>query len=116
MNTHPRRFRLFPRTLSEVVKQATKPLIDEQGKLYGALLADWETIVGRERAAIAKPQRLQFFSKQEGATLYVNTSPAHAPELTYAAEQILEQCARYFGYRAVTRIVFNPVHGMFDRT
>lgn len=105
--------RLFPQTLAEVVKTATKPMLDERGKLYGALLRDWATIVGEQRAKVTKPSRIQYYSKQEGATLYVDTTPAAAPELSYATEQMMEQCARYFGYRAITRIIFNPVHGLF---
>lgn len=110
-----RKRRLFPRTLQEVVKDATKPLMDKQGKLYGALLRDWSTIVGAERAKICKPERLQFPTQDGvGAVLHLQVRPAAAPELAYSTEQILEQCARYFGYRAIDRIVIHAAHGMFD--
>ena len=46
-----RKRRLFPRSLEETMKDATKPLMDKQGKIYGALLRDWVQIVGEERAA-----------------------------------------------------------------
>ncbi len=106
-----RRRRLFPRTLDEVVQQATKPLMDKQGKLMGALLRDWEKIVGEERALVTRPQRLQFTAAEgTSATLHLAVRPAVAPELTYALEQMIEQCARYFGYRAITRVILHPTH------
>ncbi len=109
-----RRRRLFPRTLEEAVKDATKPLMNKQGKLYTALLRDWGKIVGPERAAVTRPQRLQFpTTANAGAILHLDVRPAAAPELTYVTQQILDQCARYFGYRAVERIVLHPVHGVF---
>ena len=36
-----RKRRLFPRTISDVVRDATKPLMSKQGKLYGALLREF---------------------------------------------------------------------------
>ena len=110
-----RKRRLFPRSLKEAVTDATKPMMDKQGKLYSALLRDWVTIVGEKRAAVTKPDRLQFATHEgQGATLHLHVRPAAAPELTYATEQMIEQCARYFGYRAITRIMLHPTHHLFD--
>lgn len=106
-----RKRRLFPRALDEVMKVATQPLMSKQGKLYGALLRDWAQIVGAERAAVTRPDRLQFPTNEaSGATLHILARPAAAPELAYATEQMLEQCARYFGFRAVNRIVIHASH------
>lgn len=110
-----RKRRLFARTLNDVVRDATRPLMNKQGKLYGALLRDWAQIVGAERASVTRPERLQFLSGvADGAILHLATRPAAAPELGYASEQILEQCARYFGYRAITRIVIHAKHQGFS--
>ena len=112
-----RRTRLFPRALDEVVKSATKPLMDKQGKLYDALLRDWLLIVGQARARVCKPQRLQFATGEGmGATLHLSVRPAVMLELNYELEQMLEQCARYFGYRAVTRIVLHHDPAMITPT
>jgi hypothetical protein len=120
MSTKPqktyRKKRLFPRTLSDVVKEATKPFMDKQGKLYGALLRDWSQIVGEERARLTRPQRLQFVTQEaSGAILHIEARPHAAPELSYATEQMLEQCARYFGYRAIARIVIHATHHGFEQ-
>ena len=110
-----RKRRLFPRTVEDVVREATKPMMDKQGKLYSALLRDWSQIVGAERAAVTRPARLQFATGDSvEATLHLDVRPAVAPEFAYITGQIIEQCARYFGYRAVTRIVLHATHGVFD--
>ena len=94
-----RKRHLFARSVMEVVKEATKPLMTKQGKLYGALLRDWPQIVGPERAAVTRPQRLQFPTQEaSGAILHLAVRPAIAPEFAYVQEQVLDQCARYFGY------------------
>jgi hypothetical protein len=110
-----RKRHLFARSVQEVVKEATKPLMSKQGKLYGALLRDWVQIVGSERASVTRPERLQFpTTDTSGAILHLAARPSAAPELTYAHEQILEQCARYFGYRAIARIVIHVTLEGFD--
>lgn len=114
MSEKPRRrkTRLFPRSIGELVTTNTAPLMTRHGKLYSALLRDWERIVGKERAAICRPERLQFPRHDaQNATLHLAVRPAAAPELTYATEQLMEQCARYFGYRAITRII---LHASYD--
>ena len=105
-----RRGSLFPKRIDEVVKQATKPLMDKQGKLYGALLRDWPSIAG-ERAGYTRPQRLQWPTKDaSGAVLHLAVSAARAPEMAYETGLLIEQCARYFGYRAIARVVIHPSH------
>lgn len=106
-----RKRRLFPRSLAEVVKDATGPMLKQQGKFYTALLRDWPTIVGPERAAFMKPLRVQFPKQEgEGATLHLTVSAEKAPEVAYMEQQLIEQLARYFGYKAVARIVLHPSH------
>ncbi len=108
-----RRGSLFPKTLGDAVKKATQPLMDKQGKLYGALLRDWATIVGPERAKTTRPQCLKWPNQNaEGAILHLDVAAAIAPELAYETEQLLEKCARYFGYKAIDRIVIHPNHSL----
>ncbi len=110
-----RKRHLFARSVSDVVKNATQPLMNKQGKLYSALLRDWTQIVGTERASVTRPERLQFPNTEaSGAVLHLSARPSAALELAYMQEQMLEQCARYFGYRAVTRIVIHATHEGFD--
>lgn len=109
-----RKRHLFARSVHVVVKEATKPLMHKQGKIYGALLSDWAEIVGPARAKVTRPERLQFANSESlAATLHIQARPHAAPELIYAQTQILEQCARYFGYRAIERIVIHATHEGF---
>lgn len=109
-----RKRHLFARSVHDVVKEATKPLMHKQGKIYGALLSDWAEIVGPARAKVTRPERLQFANSESlAATLHIQARPHAAPELVYAHTQILEQCARYFGYRAIERIVIHASHEGF---
>lgn len=110
-----RKRHLFARSVEEVVKSATKPLMGKQGKLYGALLADWGKIVGELRARVTRPERIQFPSTEaSGAILHLSVRTSMALEISYQQEQILEQCARYFGYRAIERIVLHATTEGFD--
>ena len=110
-----RKRHLFARSVMDVVNEATKPLMSKQGKLYGALLRDWAQIVGPARAEVSRPERIQFPSTSAaGAVLHLAVRPAAAPEMVYAHEQMLEQCARHFGYRAIERIVCHATHEGFE--
>ena len=109
-----RKRHLFARSIVDVVREATKPLMHKQGKIYGALLSDWAEIVGPARAKVTRPERLQFATSDSlAATLHIQARPHAAPELVYAQTQILEQCARYFGYRAIERIIIHATHEGF---
>ncbi|MEJ0009607.1 MAG: DUF721 domain-containing protein [Alphaproteobacteria bacterium] len=104
--------RLFPRALGEVVKTATAPVMKQQGKFYSALRRDWAQIVGEERAGFLRPLKVQFTGpEQKDAVLHLEVSAAKAPEIAYMEAALLEQMARYFGYRAVTKLVLHPSHG-----
>lgn len=112
MSSPRRRFRLFPRSMQDVVKDATAPMMKKEGKLYGALLRDWVQIIGPERAAYLKPERIQFARGEnaDGAVLHLSVASAKAPEMTYEEAQVLESLARYFGYRAIARLVLHASH------
>lgn len=112
--SRPRPSRLFPRSLADVVKEATKPLVRQRGKFYTALVRDWTVIVGAQRAAYLSPLKIQFIrqGEEETATLHLAVSAERAPEAAYMQEQLLEQLARYFGYKAIARLVLHPTHAM----
>ena len=102
-----RKRRLFPRALGEVVRAATDPILEKRSSLVTTLLRDWHLIVGTERAAIARPMKVLFSRGDENtsATLHLEVDAAHAAEFPYYEAQILEQIARYSGYKAITRLV-----------
>jgi len=115
MNTTPkphyRKRRLFPRTLDEVVKVTTKPMLDAQGNFTIRLMRDWTEIVGREAARSMQPKKV-IFPKTEatGGILHLSVAPELAPEIQYRLEAIIEQIARYTGFKAVERIILHADH------
>lgn len=87
-----RKRRLFPRTLDEVVKTTTKPLMDAQGNFTMKLLRDWNSIVGAEAAKHMQPKKVIFpHTEATGGILHMNVAPEIAPEIQYRLDAIIEQ-------------------------
>ena len=103
-----RKRRLFPRTLDEVVKVTTKPMLNAQGNFTIKLMHDWVEIVGRDAAKSMQPKKV-IFPKMEatGGVLHLSVAPELAPEITYRADAIIEQIARYTGFKAIARIIIH---------
>jgi hypothetical protein len=108
-----RKRRLFPRTLDEVVKTSTKPLMDDNGNFTIKLMRDWGNIVGHDAAKYMQPKKV-IFPKTEttGGILHLDVSPEIAPELQYRLEAVMEQIARYTGFKAIERIILHPTHNL----
>lgn len=108
-----RKRRLFPRTLDEVVKATTKPVMDAQGNFTMKLMRDWVSIVGSEAAKTIQPKKVVFpHTEATGGVLHINVAPEIAPELQYRQEAIIEQIARYTGFKAIERIILHPDHSL----
>lgn len=105
----PRKRRLFPRSLNEVVVATTEPLFKDKQQVTLRLMRDWARIVGEENARSIQPRKLMFQgeSMAEG-TLHLEVAPALAPEMPYRTEDLRERIACYFGFNAVARIVVHP--------
>lgn len=99
-----RKFKLFPRTLSECVRPLTAPVLKKHG-VEARLLTGWEQIVGRELARITSPGKLKFPAKERsGGMLTLHVVSAHLLEVQYAIPLLLEKLAVFYGYRAISRI------------
>lgn len=112
------------RALGAYVPKLTRKAFEKYGFSAAALLTDWAMIVGDEMAGVAAPERLKWprnvairedveagAEGRPGATLLLRVDPAHALEVQYQAQQILERINGYFGYRAVAdlRILQAPL-------
>jgi hypothetical protein len=111
-----RKRRLFPRTLNEVVKVTTKPMLDAQGNFTIKLMRDWTEIVGRDAAKSMQPKKV-IFPKTEttGGILHLSVTPELAPEIAYRATAIIEQIARYTGFKAIERIIIHADYAASDK-
>ncbi len=95
----PRRRRHGPRLLGAALPGAAGALFRRQGFAEAGVLTDWPEIVGRPLADYTCPLRLS----RDGA-LTLRVAGAFALELAHLEPQILDRIARYFGFRAVTRL------------
>jgi hypothetical protein len=82
------------------------------------LMMEWPAIVGRELAARCVPERLKWPPRPDeadagevepergrrGATLLLRVDGAHALDIDYQRQQIVDRVNAYFGYRAVSEL------------
>jgi hypothetical protein len=102
-----RRRSLFPQTLAKSLEQAVKPIFKKHGFAEHRILTEWHAIVGQELASYSIPQKLVVPSKnKEAGTLHIIVAAGRALELQHMQPVILEKIAAYFGYSAVSRLVF----------
>ena len=113
----PARGRIAAKAVGAYLPKLTRKAFEKYGFSAAALLTDWQTIVGKEMAGYAAPERLKWprsvgFSGdvepgaegRPGATLVMRVDPAHALDVEYQGAQILERINAYFGYRAVAEL------------
>ena len=102
-----RRYSLFPQPLAKSVEQAVKPIFKKHGFAEHRILTEWHAIVGEEMASYSLPQKLVIPArKKENGTLHILVAAGRALELQHMQPLILERIAAYFGYTAVSRLVF----------
>lgn len=73
------------------------------------LLTEWRVIVGEALARVCRPIRVSYKGRTTGlgATLYVAAEGARAPELAMQEPQIIERVNRFYGYRAISRLMID---------
>ena len=88
-------------------------VMDAQGNFTMKLMRDWVSIVGSEAAKTIQPKKVVFpHTEATGGVLHINVAPEIAPELQYRQEAIIEQIARYTGFKAIERIILHPDHSL----
>lgn len=90
-------------------------------QLYAGLLEHWEEIVGADYARCTTPVKVTFphalpgslnaSGKRGDGTLHIRLPQGLVMEFTYQTERIKQRITAYFGYQAISRIVFEPVYG-----
>ena len=77
------------------------------GFVQGAVVSRWAEIVGERYAKVSTPESIRFpTSKKAGGALTLNVEGAHAPLMQHLAPLIIERVNRFFGYEAVSKLVF----------
>ncbi|WP_052046140.1 DUF721 domain-containing protein [Candidatus Paracaedibacter symbiosus] len=94
------------KNFNNILKKVATPICQRYGFVAATLLMDWHLIVGEKFAVICQPEKILFPShKKSNGLLYVATSSAFAPELSYLEPMIVDKVNKYFGYKAVERLV-----------
>ncbi len=95
-----------PRAISSSVARLTKPLFRRRGFADGAIVAEWERVVGAFLASRAAPERVVYpkGKRRDGVLRLRVADGALALELQHLAPQLVERINAHFGYGAVAEI------------
>lgn len=94
-----------PRLIGRTVPDIAGTALGKRGLAFGALISDWESIVGANLSRHTLPEKLSFpRGKRENATLHIRAMGPIALELQHLEPLILERINGFFGYHAVSKI------------
>jgi hypothetical protein len=97
----------LPSSLGKVLQSITSSFVSKQGFVWAAILQDWPLVVGEDYKDMVLPKKLQFpKGKNTEGTLSVLVENSGAALLVQHLQPlILERVNRYFGYKALTKMV-----------
>jgi len=91
--------------MSSAAKGMIRPALTKRGFSEPRILVEWDAVVGERIAALCRPVKLGYASKQGmGGTLTVGALGASALEVQHLTPQIVERVNAHYGYRAIARI------------
>ena len=97
----------YARPAGELVSAIAGTSFKRFGFVQGAVVSRWAEIVGERYAKVSTPESIRFpAGKKAGGALTLNVEGAHAPLMQHLAPLIIERVNRFFGYEAVSRVVF----------
>jgi hypothetical protein len=100
-----------PRRIGIQVPKVAGKALGKRGLAFGALLAEWPSIVGPRLSDQAVPAKLAFpTGRKEEAVLTLTVTAASALVIQHEEPLIVERINGFFGYRAVARLKL--VHGV----
>lgn len=90
---------------SSAAKGLIRPALTKRGFAEPRILTEWDAVVGARIAALCRPVKLGYASKQGmGGTLTLGALGASALEVQHLTSQIVERVNAHYGYRAISRI------------
>ena len=94
-----------PRRIGIQIPKVAGKALGKRGLAFGALLAEWPSIVGPRLADQAVPAKLAFpAGRKEEAVLQLTVTTASALVVQHEEPLIVERINGFFGYRAVARL------------
>ena len=105
----------MPNALVNVISHVARQTVGKDWPLYAGLLEHWQEIVGQDYARVTTPVKMTFphqplEPRRRRGTLYIRLPKGLAMEFSFKGEQIRQRVNVYFGYDAVSKISFEPIH------
>ena len=98
------------RAAGEMVGEIGGMAFKRFGFVQSAVVSRWPEIVGERYAKVSTPESIRFpAGRKSGGTLTLMVEGAHAPLMQHLTPVIMERVNRFFGYDAVSKLVFR--HG-----
>ncbi len=77
------------------------------GFVQASVVSRWKEIVGDRYGEVSLPESIRFpVGRKAGGTLTLLVEGAHAPLIQHLGPLIIERVNRFFGYEAVSKVVF----------
>src|SRR3546814_4369595 len=98
------------RAMADIMPVVGRAAFRRFGFVQSSVVSRWPEIVGDRYAEVSAPDSICFPSgERDGGTLTLVVEGAFAPLLQQVTPAIIERVNRFFGYRAVSRVVLR--HG-----
>lgn len=102
----PERIRRM-RAVGDLIGAVGDPSFRRFGFIQSSIVSRWAEIVGERYARASSPESIRFpGGKKTAGVLTLLVDGAHAPLIQHLTPEIVERVNRFFGYRAIDRIVF----------
>jgi len=99
------------RSVGDILPVVGRAAFRRFGFMQSAVVSRWPEIVGDRYAEVSAPDSIRFPTGKRGeGTLTLTVEGAFAPMLQHVSDEIVERVNRFFGYRAVSRLVLR--HGV----
>ena len=96
-----------PRSAGELVGEVGGQSFRRFGFVQSSIVSRWSEIVGERYAKVSSPESIRFpTGRKAGGALTLLVEGAHAPLIQHLAPIIIERVNRFFGHRAVDRVIF----------
>ena len=95
-----------PRRFGDLARPLLSPALRKQGFAQNEIVTRWREVVGPLLASRSMPERLRFPQGERiDGTLFIRVESSFALEFQHLTPQILERVNRFYGYRAVVKLV-----------
>jgi hypothetical protein len=95
------------RSAGELVGEVGGQSFRRFGFVQSAIVSRWSEIVGERYARVSSPESIRFpAGRKAGGALTLLVEGAHAPLIQHLAPIIIERVNRFFGHRAIDRVIF----------